>query len=95
MIPPGRIGWVVPSPQMEPDAYMEAFMNGFEFVLLAIRGRLAEEKLPPEERRRLEVFLADYSKIAEAYRARRPAPGTPGLAIHGRIAADVALATPN
>ena len=85
----------VPSTQLEPDAYMEAFMNGFEFVLLAIRGRLAEEKLAPDERRRLEVFLADYAKIAEAYRLRRPAPDAPGLAIHGRIAADVALATPN
>lgn len=85
----------MPTPQMEPDAYMEAFMNGFEFVLLAIRGRLAEAKLPPAERARLEVFLADYSKIADAYRSRRAAPEPVGLAIHGRIAADMALATPN
>lgn len=85
----------MPSAQLEPDAYMEAFMNGFEFVLLAIRGRLAEEKLPEEERARLELFLTDYSRIAEAYRARKPAAEPVGLAIHGRIAADMALVTPN
>lgn len=71
----------------DPEAYMEAFMNGFEFVLLAIRGRLGEGGLPPQERARLEVFLADYSRIAQAYRDRRAAPAAElALAITGRMA---------
>ena len=74
----------------DPEAYMEAFMNGFEFVLLAIRGRLAEGGLPAQERARLEVFLADYSKIAQAYRDRRAAPAAEmALAITGRMSASL------
>ncbi|HUR68144.1 MAG TPA: hypothetical protein VM370_02780 [Candidatus Thermoplasmatota archaeon] len=69
----------------DSGAYMEAFMNGFEFVLLAIRGRLAEEDLPAAERARLEVFLADYSRIAAAYRDRRAAPKPVGLGIQGKV----------
>lgn len=77
-------------PAADPEAYMEAFMNGFEFVLLAIRGRLAEGGLPPQERARLEVFLADYSKIAQAYRERRAAPAAEmALAITGRMSASL------
>ena len=69
-------------------------MNGFEFVLLAIRGRLAEGNLPAAERERLELFLADYSRIAQAYRKRRAAdPGA--LVFHGRVQADVGLVTTN
>lgn len=78
-----------------PEAYMEAFMNGFEFVLLAIRGRLAEESLPAAERARLEGFLADYARIAEAYRARRAAVEPRGFAIHGPLPADVLPAMAN
>ena len=60
---------------LDSDAYLEAFMNGFEFVLLAIRGRLAEDALPADERARLEAFLADYARIVRAYQARRQLPG--------------------
>ena len=56
---------------------MDAFMNGFEFVLLAMRGRLVEADLPDAERARLEGFLADYSRIADAYRARQPPKASP------------------
>ena len=75
----------------DPEAYMEAFMNGFEFVLLAIRGRLVEADLPAAERARLEIFLTDYSKIAAAYRDRRAAPAiaSPALSIHGRVPIEV------
>lgn len=62
----------------DPDAYLEAFMNGFEFVLLAMRGRLQEGQLPPEERARLESFLEDYARITRAYRERRPAAPVEG-----------------
>ncbi|HEX2023013.1 MAG TPA: hypothetical protein VHH36_09870 [Candidatus Thermoplasmatota archaeon] len=70
------------------DAYMEAFMNGFEFVLLAIRGRLAEAGLDDAERQRLEAFLADYWRISAAYRARR-GEGRDALRVRGPI--DAAL----
>jgi hypothetical protein len=69
----------------DPEAYMEAFMNGFDFVLLAIRGRLAEADMHPAERARLELFLQDYSKIAQAFRDRRADLAPRGLAIHGSI----------
>lgn len=65
---------------MAEDAYLDAFMHGFEFVLLAIRGRLAEEGLPPRERERLEAFLADYARIVRAYRDRTGAPPPEGMA---------------
>lgn len=70
------------------DAYMEAFMSGFEFVLLAIRGRLAEANVPPAERERLESFLADYWRISASYHARQPAPPTAGL-VMGAFVADL------
>lgn len=77
-------------PQADPEAYMEAFMNGFDFVLLAIRGRLAEGGLPPQDRARLEVFLTDYSRIAQAYRERREAPHAElALAITGRVRSSI------
>lgn len=69
----------------DPEAYMEAFMNGFDFVLLAIRGRLVESDMHPAERARLELFLQDYSKIAQAYRDRRADVAPRGLAIHGAV----------
>lgn len=69
-------------------------MNGFEFVLLAIRGRLAEGDLPADERARLEVFLADYSRIAKAYRERKDAREDT-LVFRGPVVADVALLTKN
>lgn len=77
-----------------PEEYMEAFMNGFEFVLLAIRGRLAEGGLPESERERLEVFLADYSRIAQAYRARKPAP-EPAMLVEPRLPAELSPAMTN
>ena len=63
-----------------PDAYLEAFMNGFEFVLLAMRGRVQEDRLPPADKARIEAFLDDYARIARAYRARTPAPDPEPLA---------------
>lgn len=60
-------------------------MNGFDFVLLAIRGRLVESDIHPAERARLELFLQDYSKIAQAYRDRRADVAPRGLAIHGQV----------
>ena len=80
------------------EAYLDAFMNGFEFVLLAIQGRLAEAGLREDERRRLEAFLDDYWRIARAYHDRRPkeSPRVGALpAIHGRFEADAALAPAN
>ena len=69
-------------------------MNGFEFVLLAIRGRLAEADMPADERARLELFLQDYSRIAQAYRQRRAARET-GLVLHGPVRADAAMVATN
>lgn len=89
MIHPPGLFRPVPGAQLDPEAYMEAFMNGFEFVLLAIRGRLAEEDLEPAERARLEVFLADYSRIAQAYRLRRVAVAPEGLVVSGRVPAEI------
>lgn len=66
--------------EANPEGYLEAFMNGFEFVLLAIRGRLQESGLDAEERARIESFLQDYDRIARAYRARAPAPEPEPLA---------------
>lgn len=81
--PPSALLLDVRETPLGAEAYMEAFMNGFEFVLLAIRGRLAEGGLPREERDRLEAFLADYARIAQAYHARREAP----LEIRGPVRA--------
>ena len=76
MAAPGPLGRMQP-PEADPDAYLEAFMNGFEFVLLAMRGRLQEDALPPAERARIEAFIADYARITQAYRERRVAPVDP------------------
>lgn len=84
----------MPLTTSEPEAYMDAFMNGFEFVLLAMRGRLAEGALPAAERERIEAFLGDYAKIAKAYRERSEAPPSP-LAIKGPLVADLEALTTN
>lgn len=82
----------MPLATSEPEAYMDAFMNGFEFVLLAMRGRLAEGELPDEERAHVEAFLADYARIASAYRDRKEGRAT--LSVKGPLTLDVeALAT--
>lgn len=65
-------------------------MNGFEFVLLAIQGRLAEETLDQAERARMEAFLADYWRISRAYHDRHPAPALPEV-----VAATPAEPTPS
>jgi len=54
----------------ETSEYLEAFMSGFEFALLAIRGRLADARLSDVERESLLAFLADHERIARAYHAR-------------------------
>ena len=69
-------------------------MNGFEFVLLAIRGRLAEANLTVAERTRLEGFLADYSRIAQAYRERRE-EREDKLVLRGPVVVDLAAFTKN
>jgi hypothetical protein len=74
-------------PMHATDEYLDAFMNGFEFVLLAIRGRLQVEELSKEDRARLELFLKEYWRIAEAYRNRRPAADEARLQIEGRLSA--------
>ena len=81
----------MPGNELHSDAYLDAFMNGFEFVLLAMRGRLAEADLPEEDRARLEAFLADYRRIARAYHDRTAAPKAPAnlLRIHGNVQAEV------
>lgn len=66
--------------ESDPEGYLEAFMNGFEFVLFAIRGRLQESHLDAAERARIETFLQDYDRIARAYRNRSPAPEPTPLA---------------
>lgn len=80
--------------RLEAEAYMAAFMNGFEFMLLAIRGRLAEEDMSDSERARLDAFLADYAHIAQAYHARTEAPASP-LSIQGRVKAALETAAVN
>jgi len=71
-------------------------MNGFEFVLLAIRGRLAEADLDADERARLEDFLADYSRMAQAYRERKEArEEKETLVVRGPVVADLASVTRN
>jgi hypothetical protein len=70
------------SKALASDAYLEAFMSGFEFVLLAIRGRLAEANVPAAERARLEAFLADYWRISASYHERHAAKPTPGLVMN-------------
>ena len=95
MIPDGGSFGIVQGGNVGSDGYLEAFMNGFEFVLLAIRGRLAETDLPDEERQRLEAFLEDYWRIAKAYRDRRPAPEPSGLSVSGPFAADLKAVAPN
>lgn len=69
------------APTLSSDAYMEAFMGGFEFVLLAIRGRLAEANVSPADRERLEAFLADYWRISASYHARHPEKQAHGLQV--------------
>ncbi len=69
------------------DGYLDAFMNGFDFVLLAMRGRIETEDLTKEDRARLQTFINEYSRVAEAYRNRTPATTT--LHIEGRIRAEM------
>lgn len=59
------------------EAYLDAFMHGFEFVLFAIRGRLNDDKLDTRERARLEAFLDEYWRIVRAYRGREAAAPSP------------------
>lgn len=84
----------MPLTTSEPEAYMDAFMNGFEFVLLAMRGRLAEGTLPAAERARIESFLDDYAKITKAYRERKEGAAAP-LTVHAHLPLDLAALAPN
>lgn len=75
---------------------MQAFMSGFDFVLLAMRGRLQEKDLPEAERARIETFLADYWRISRAFHERREAPAAPqALLVRGPLSADVSPAMTN
>ena len=71
------------------EDYLQAFMSGFDFVLLAIQGRLKEGNLPEAERARIEAFLADYWRISRAFHERHEAPAPAGLAIKGPVTADL------
>lgn len=78
-----------------PDAYLEAFMNGFEFVLLAIRGRLAEDSVPAAERARLEAFLEDYWRLVNAYKERTQAEPDSPLVSSRPFRAQASMVTTN
>jgi hypothetical protein len=70
----------VESAGLSSEAYLDAFMSGFEFVLLAMRGRLAEPGLDDAERARIESFLEDYWRISASYHARHPErPAAPAV----------------
>lgn len=71
------------------DDYLQAFMSGFDFVLLAMQGRLKEGTLPEADRARLEAFLADYWRISRAFHDRHEAPAPAGLDIRGPLVADL------
>lgn len=45
------------------EEYMGAFLDGFEFLLMAVEGRLEAED--PED---LEAFLDDYHRILHLHR---------------------------
>ena len=80
---------------LDAEGYLDAFMNGFEFVLLAIRGRLAEENVPAGERARLEAFLADYWRIVRAYQERQAAPPTVGFPMASAFRVEMSAVAPN
>ena len=71
------------------EDYLQAFMSGFDFVLLAMQGRLKEGALPEAERARIESFLADYWRISRAFHDRHEPPAPSGLAIQGPLVADL------
>lgn len=64
-------------------------MSGFDFVLLAMRGRLAEAGLPETERARIETFLADYWRISRAFHERHEAPAPSSIVVRGPVLPDV------
>lgn len=77
------------------EEYLQAFMSGFEFVLLAMQGRLEEGTLPEEERARVEAFLADYWRIARAFHDRHDAPASAATVFQGPLQVDVPPAMAN
>lgn len=70
-------------------------MSGFDFVLLAMRGRLAEADLPDTERDRIETFLADYWRISRAFHERHEAPVPSGILVQGPVLSEVPSAMVN
>lgn len=88
-------GTVAATDDISADGFLDAFMHGFEFALLAIRGRLQESDMEPAERARIEAFLADYARITRAYQARTPAPAPEGLAIQGRLPVELEIVARN
>lgn len=52
------------------DAWLEGFVSGLEFALLALEGR---DLKGPE----IERFRRDYARVVELYRARRSGPRVP------------------
>jgi hypothetical protein len=52
------------------EEYMEAFLDGYEFMLVAFEGRL-EGPLPDD----LEAFLDDYHRILELHRGHLEGDG--------------------
>lgn len=88
-ISPGHAGSSVHNNGMGSETYLEAFMSGFEFVLLAMRGRLAEVELPDDEKARMEAFLEDYWRISRAYHDRQPGKLEP-LSVTGPVPVELA-----
>ena len=95
LIPPTPVDGSVPAPAVASEDYLQAFMSGFDFVLLAIRGRMQEADLPEAERARLEAFLADYWRISRAFHERTDAPAPVPLALTGPVRAEVPPAMAN
>lgn len=61
-----------------PDEYLDAFLNGLEFALLAAEGRLGDT---PEAR----AFLRDYRRVLLRYREGRELPPADLVRIVGRV----------
>jgi hypothetical protein len=53
---------------MQTPEYLNAYLNGMQFVLLAIEGRIDE--FDDEERETLRAFLDEYHEIAMRMRER-------------------------
>lgn len=77
------------------DEYMEGFREGFEFLLLALEGRM--ELLDEAAAEELAPFLADYRRLADMLRERGslgPAKPLARVVPKGRLIPVLELAHP-